>query len=108
MAILKQFFRDKRGTSMQGVALAAGVVAIASLAGAQLLEKSVQTGTLQQLAGQLRAPSADFSRVAANVPRSDNARESIRQVTVDYTPTGSIPVSLAQPIILDPCTGIRK
>ncbi len=94
---------------MQNIAFAAGAIALASLAGAHLLDKSVQTGALQQMAGLKGVPASEFSRAMANIPRpSEGSRESLRQVTVDYTPTGSIPANLAQPMVLDPCTGMRK
>ena len=109
MVILKNFWRDQRGTTLQSVAVAAGAVAIAAMAGAQLLDKSVQTGALQQVAGIRTVTNPDFAKVAANLPRPvDSNPQTLRQVTVDYTPTASIPTSLATPIILDPCTGMRK
>lgn len=107
MLILRKFLLNERGNSMQTVAVAAGAIAFASLAGTQFLDRSVQSGALQQMAG-LRGP-ADFSRTMSTIPRPvETGRESLRQVSVDYTPTGSIPTSLSQPIILDPCTGMRK
>ena len=38
----------------------------------------------------------------------DKLTEAPIQVTVDYTPTASVPTSFAQPIVLDPCTGARR
>ena len=108
MQILRKFPSDQRGNSMQMVAITAAAVALASLAGAHLLDKSVQTGALQQVAGLKGVPAKDFQRVMAGIPSSGEARESLRQVTLDYTPTGSIPANLAAPIVLDPCTGIGK
>jgi Flp pilus assembly pilin Flp len=110
MRILNAFSRDERGNTMHSVAIAAGAIALASLAGTHFLDRSVQTGFLQQAAGAKGVPSSEFGRVMASLPRSneDGGRESLRQVTVDFTPVGSIPANLAQPIVLDPCTGIRK
>ena len=109
MSILRKFGRDTRGEMFHNVAFAAGAIAIASIAGTHLLDRSLQTGALQQMAGVRPAPSQEFQTAMANIPRPGaTSRESIRQVGVDYTPTGSIPANLAQPIILDPCTGIRK
>ena len=109
MQILQVFWRDTRGNSMHAVAMAAATVALASLAGTHFLEKAVQTGALQDYVGGKSVPSAEFRQVMASLPKpGDPSRESIRQVTIDYTPTGSIPSSLAQPIVLDPCTGTRK
>lgn len=109
MQILQDFWRDKRGNSMHAVAMAAAAIALASLAGTHFLEKAVETGAISAMLGGKAVPSAEFRQVMASLPRpGDPARESIRQVTVDYTPTGSIPSSLAQPIVLDPCTGMRK
>ena len=109
MAILQKFWRDQRGNTLQSITLAAAAIAVASIAGAQFLDKSVQTGALQQVAGIRTGASPDFAKVAANLPRPvDSNPQTLRQVSVDYTPTASIPVSLATPIILDPCTGMRK
>ncbi len=107
------FRRDARGDAVKTLALAAGAVALASLAGSQFLDRAVQTGALQQMAGLRSAPPADLQRMMTNIPRPGQSageapRESLRQITVDYMPTGSIPANLAQPIILDPCTGMRK
>ncbi len=109
MQVNDGFARETRSNSMHMVAITAGVVALASLAGAHFLDKAVQTGALQQMAGSRSVPASDFQRVMTSLPRpGDPTRESLRQITVDYTPTGSIPANLAQPIVLDPCTGIRK
>ena len=46
-----------------------------------------------------------------NVPKprpAATASLSMNQVTVDYTPTASVPTSFAQPIVLVPCTGARR
>lgn len=109
MSILRDFGRDQRGSSMQSVAFAAGAIALAAISGTHFLDRSVQTGALQQFAGGRGVPAAEFRTAMANLQRpADAGRESLRQVSVDYTPTGSIPANLAQPIHLDPCTGIRK
>ena len=113
MRNIKTFRRDARGNAMQTLALTAGAVALASLAGTHFLDRAVQTGAIQQVAGLRSAPPADLQRMMTGIPRPGQSsgeapRESLRQVTVDYMPTGSIPANLAQPIILDPCTGMRK
>jgi len=109
MRILRDFARDRRGNAMHSVAMAAGAVALASLAGTHFLERAVESGAFQEFVGGKSVPSAEFRRMMAALPRPiDAPRDSIRQVTIDYTPTGSLPANLAQPVVLDPCTGLRK
>lgn len=107
MTILAKFLRDTRG-SVHSIAAGAGAIVVASVGIAGFLDKSVQPHGAQ-VASQRSAPSSEFVRVASSLPRpGESARESLRQVTGDFTPTGSLPANLAQPIILDPCTGARK
>ena len=104
---LKKFARDERGNTIQSVSLMAGAVAIASLAGAHFMDRAVQDGNMPNIAFSGFDAANRFARNTSNAPRPTQSG-SVGQATVDYTPTGSTPNNLAQPIILDPCTGIRK
>jgi Flp pilus assembly pilin Flp len=98
-----KFVRDERGTTIHSISLMAGAIAIAALTGTHFLDKAVKDGAFDSGNG------GRFAQNTANIPRAGAVGSGAsRQVTLDYTPTGSIPNNLAQPIILDPCTGIRK
>jgi hypothetical protein len=107
MLIMRKFWSDTRG-AVKTIAAGAGAVALASVGIAGFLDNSLHSGAIH--IGSLRgAPSSEFVRVASSLPRpGESERGSLRQVTVDYMPTGSLPANLAQPIVLDPCTGQRK
>ena len=108
MFSLRNFTRDERGTTIQSISLMSGAIAIAALAGTHLLDKAVQDGALPHIAFVSPDASNRFARATAALPRGADGSNASRQVTVDYTPTASIPATLAQPVILDPCTGVRK
>jgi hypothetical protein len=110
MSIFESFWRDRRGTAMQTLGLTAGAIAIASMAGAHLLDKAAHDGGLPHIAIIEPAAQARIARNFSNIsgPAESGRPVSTQQVTVDYTPTASIPANLSQPIILDPCTGARK
>ena len=109
MFSVRKFSRDQRGSAIQSISLMSGAIAIAALAGTHLLDRAVQDGALPHVAFVSPDANNRYSRTMANLPRANAAPETAsRQVTVDYTPTGSIPANLSQPVILDPCTGMRK
>jgi Flp pilus assembly pilin Flp len=109
MRFAKHFLRDERGNTFQSISLMAGAIAIAAIAGTHFLDRATQDGALAGLPFAGTTDGARYSRAMANLPRGQNsAPQTNQQVTVDYTPTGSIPANLAGPVILDPCTGVRK
>ncbi len=102
MRELGRFFADKRGSSIESISLMAGIVAFAAIAGAHFLDQASQDGSLAELEPAI---GAHFSNLTANLPRPQSPGASLnRQVTLDYTPVGSIPNTLAQPVTLNPCS----
>ncbi len=106
MRTLREYWDDERGDAIKSISLMAFAVAMASMAGAALLDRATKDGGLWNEVSAANA--ARFSRSTASLPRPDGVRETNQQVTVDYTPVGAIPNNLAHPIILHPCTGARK
>lgn len=105
----RKFRRDERGNTVNSISLMAGAVALASLAGAHFMDRATRDGGLSGYALLDSITANRYARETAALPRGDSPSTiTTRQVSVDYTPTGSIPANLAQPVILDPCTGIRK
>jgi hypothetical protein len=110
MSIFGDFRRDERGTSPRSIALAAGAISLAAVAGANLLDRAVRSGAIPHVAIVDNGTEVRFARNFSALPHAADggARQLTQQVTVDFTPTSSIPSNLAQPIVLDPCTGARK
>ena len=95
MRIIPRFIHDRRGSSFEGLALSASVIAITFVAGADLLSYVGRSGELSKTA--LVRESRDLLTAARALPRG-------AEPEVDFTPTGTIP-ALKQRSILDPCTG---
>ncbi len=109
MRLTKNFLRDERGNTFQSISLMAGAIAIAAIAGTHFLDRATQDGALARLPFAGSVDGSKYARAMANLPRGQNNEpQTNQQVTIDYTPTGSIPANLAGPVILDPCTGVRK
>ena len=89
--MLRNFATDTRGSTLQSVGLTAGAIAFCCMWATVLLDRMTSP-----------ARFAIPTTVASSVRNTNN------QMTVDYTPTGSLPGNSARPIILDPCTGTRK
>ncbi len=92
-------FQGSRAASVQVTYSAvAALVAVGSLGLAYYLDNQIKTGGMALAQTLKMLPNQSQSKVA-----------SLRQVTVDYTPTGSIPNNLLlNHITLDPCTGQQK
>jgi hypothetical protein len=107
MGILAKFGRDERGNMVQSISVMAFSVALASMGGAYFLDKVSRDAHIQDF---VPAGAAErYQRTLDKLPRGGRSEPVInRQFTVDYMPTGSIPQSLAQPVVLDPCTGAQK
>ncbi len=97
MRSLPRFIRDQSGSTFEGLALAASVIAITFIAGAYLLSYVGRSGDLANTA--LVRESRELVNAARPLPHDGG--------TVDYTPTGTVP-GLRQRSILDPCTGEAK
>ncbi len=106
MGQLRKFWTDERGDVVKSISLMAFAVALASIGGASFLDKASRDGGVMTTVSNQVADR--YSRAVASLPRPGGGNETNQQVTVDYTPIGSIPNNLSQPIILDPCTGVRK
>lgn len=66
---------------------------------------------LDQLTRDGGRPGRELQARMTALPRPANRQTdapALNQATVDYTPVGSIPANLAQPVILDPCTGRQE
>jgi hypothetical protein len=84
------FLRNERGSSFESMALAMSVIAVLSVAAADVLHyASGKNGLLARF--------YDRGRAGDNGLRGE----------VDYTPTGTI-VGLRHPPSLDPCTDAQK
>ena len=94
MTTFKKFALDQSGSTLSAISTMAGAITICCLSAAFLLDKvSSPPGRLPNMP----------------TPRTESAANfTMNQVTVDYTPTASIPNTVTRPIILDPCTGARK
>jgi hypothetical protein len=95
------FRRNRSGSMLPRFAVICGGISIVCMSGAWSLDQMTRSGSLARLSSSF-SPTRD----ALAVPAS--GRTTLSQTTVDYTPTGSIPNNLAQPVVLDPCTGARK
>ena len=93
------------GSHLRRLTTLCAFLVLASAGAASLLEAKVRDGTLPRLVAVLRETSEPLAVVAR---KTEPAGLGLRQTTLDYQPTGSIPVSLAAPVVLDPCTGARK
>jgi hypothetical protein len=97
----KAFGRDRCGAMLPHFAVICGGISILCISGAWSLDQLTRGTTLARLSGS-------FTGSRDTPPSPAGGRTTLSQTTVDYTPTGSIPNNLAQPIVLDPCTGARK
>jgi hypothetical protein len=87
------FLRNERGSSFESMALAMSVIAVLSVAAADVLHyASGKNGLLTRF----------YDQVAVARPGDNGLRGE-----VDYTPTGTI-VGLRHPPSLDPCTDAQK
>ena len=93
------------GDSLRRLTTICAFLVLASAGAASLLEAKVRDGTLPRLVTLLRD---EGEPLAIPARKGEPLRVGLRQTTLDYQPTGSIPVSLATPVVLDPCTGARK
>lgn len=93
------------GQALRRITTICAFLVLASAGASSLLEAKLRDGTLPRLAALVRDAGEPLA-VAAR--KEEPLRTGLRQTTLDYQPTGSIPVSLAAPVILDPCTGTRK
>jgi hypothetical protein len=90
---MRGFLRNERGSSFESMALAMSVIAVLSVAAADVLHyASKKNGLLARFYDRV-----DVARADDNGLRGE----------VDYTPTGTI-VGLRHPPSLDPCTDARK
>ena len=97
MSILGRFWRHEGGSSFESLALALSVIAVLSVAGADLLRyASKKDGVLARLATQIRTE-------VAQVNQPDQALRG----GIDYSPTGTI-VGLRRASAVSPCTKTEK
>ncbi len=85
MARFRRLLLDRRGSMVEKLAVAAGLIAIVGMGGAHYLDVASHNGGLQRFAALFRAGRSG----------------------VDYTATASIRTPAGQ-TVLDPCTGKTK
>ncbi len=101
MSILRCFWRHEKGSSFESTALLMSVIAVLSVAAADLFHyASMKDGMLTRMVSAIRTEVAQAS--THNGAEDDGLRGP-----VDYAPTGSI-VGLRHPSTLNPCTGEQK
>jgi Flp pilus assembly protein TadG len=101
MSILRGFWRHEKGSSFESTALLMSVIAVLSVAAADLFHyASMKDGVLTRLVSSMRSEVAQAG--THNGTEDDGLRGP-----VDYTPTGSI-IGLRHPSTLNPCTGEQK
>jgi hypothetical protein len=104
MRVVRRFLSDKKGATFEGIALSAAMIAVASVATADLLSYMGKRGDLPNMA--LVRESSDLMQVARSLPKPTPGAGAA-DADVDYAPTGTI-TGLRQRSVLDPCTGARK
>ncbi len=96
MRIFRRFIGDRRGTTFEGIALSASVIAVVCVASADLLSHMGSDGNIA-----LVRESKQIMAAARGLPKSESAAD------IDYSPTGTI-AAIRQRSVLDPCTGARR
>ena len=94
---LRFFLRDERATSFESMALALSVIAVLSVAAADLLHYAARKDG--ELAQFLKAGHQEMARVFGT--------DTPLRGGIDYTATGSIG-ALRNPPALNPCTAPQK
>lgn len=95
----------RQGQGLRRITTICAFIVLASAGLASQLEQRVRDGSLDRITALLNGNTATL---AVPARRPEPLRAELRQTTLDYEPTGSVPVSLAAPVVLDPCTGQRK
>jgi hypothetical protein len=100
MSILRRFWRHQGGSSFESMALLLSVIAVLSVAAADVLHyASKKDGVLTRMASSIRMQIAQMG------PHSDH--DQMLRGEIDYAPTGAI-VGLRRASTLSPCTGEEK
>jgi hypothetical protein len=94
MTSFRKFAQDQSGSTLSSISMTAGAITICCLSAAFVLDK-VTTPAMQL--PKMPVPTAQRT-----------AGLGLNEVTVDYTPTASIPGNFTRGVTLDPCTGARK
>ena len=105
MSILARFVTDQKGDALKSVAASAAVVAFASLALTQLLDKATKDGSLPHIA--IVASNNDTSLRMASLPRPTGSSAGVGG-QYDDTPVGTIGGRPMPRVVLDPCTGQNR
>ncbi len=101
MSILRRFWRHEKGSSFESMALLMSVIAVLSVAAADLFHyASEKDGVLTRMVSSMRSQVAQAST-------NNSAEDQGLRGPVDYTPTGTI-MGLRHASTLNPCTGEQK
>ncbi|HEY1735926.1 MAG TPA: hypothetical protein VGG12_04710 [Methylovirgula sp.] len=103
MSILRGFWRHEAGSSFESTALLMSVIAVLSVAAADLFHyASEKDGVLTRMVANMRSQIAQ-----ENTRVTVTAEDQGLRGPVDYAPTGTI-VGLRRASTLSPCTGEEK
>ena len=105
MSILSRFAHDSRGSMLKPIAGSAAIIAFASLAVTQMLDKATREGGLPHIS-IIASPRDDALRLAS-VPRPTGPGLT-SSPGYDETPVASIGGRPMPRIILDPCNGQQR
>ena len=105
MNIFAKFSSDQKGDVLKSVAASAAVIAFASLALTQLLDKATRDGSLPRIA--IITGNDDAAMRMASLPRPTSNSPGVGG-QYDDTPVGSIAGRPMPRVVLDPCTGKNR
>jgi|GEM_PF-4689161 hypothetical protein len=105
MSILSRFAKDSRASMLKPIAGSAAIIAFASLAVTQMLDKATREGGLPHIS-IIASPGDDALRMAS-MPRPTGAGLS-SSTGYDETPVASIGGRPMPHIVLDPCNGVQR
>lgn len=100
--MIKTFFRDESGSTVQIVGATAGALAVCFMFTAAYLDKAVNASRAETAQNQTMSVR---ERLAA-LPRALGGSSQPRGQGIDYGTTASIPG--IRNVILDPCSGMPK
>ena len=101
MSILRCFWRHEKGSSFESTALLMSVIAVLSVAAADLFHyASEKDGVLTRMVSSMRSE-------VAQAGTHNGAEDQGLRGPVDYMPTGTI-MGLRHASTLNPCTGEQK
>ncbi len=105
MDLMRSFLARRSGSALEKFALGAVLVMLASLASASLLTRIASSGAHSVMARQQTQSDPRYFQLGSLGP---SIKKGPDFYNIDATPTGTIALSTARAIVLDPCTGKSK